>query len=159
MYISYKATSPASLFGGTWARISGYFIYGTGATSGDVGGTSSISGTSTGGPSNNTSGATTLTLSQIPSHSHTVNNHEHSQRTIGNDGNINPWVANKSGSSAGVYTAQQVAWYSGSKKAVTTYGSSPGTNSQGGGESHTHTLSSHTHEIPYVTLYIWKRTA
>lgn len=106
------------------------------------------SNNTSGGPSNNTSGATTLTLSQVPSHSHTVNNHEHQQRTVGEDGNINPWVAGAiSGSSAGVYTRQQVAWYNSGKAAVYTYGSSPGTNAQGGGGSHTHTLSSHTHSL------------
>ena len=158
IYMSYKATSPASIYGGTWSQIKSEFIYATSATSGDTGTTGNGTGTSTGAASGNTT-AVNLELSQIPGHSHTVNSHEHAQRTIGNDGNINPWVANKSGGSAGVYTSQQVAWYNSGKAQVTTYGSSPGTNSQGGGGSHSHGLNSHTHTIPYVAVYVWKRTA
>lgn len=33
------------------------------------------------------------------------------------------------------------------------------TTSQGGGKGHTHTLNSHTHNIPYTAVAVWKRTA
>lgn len=159
VYLSYKGKSPASLFGGTWEQIKSVFLYATNSTSGDVGSTGNGTGTSTGSYSG-TTGSTTLSLSQIPSHSHTVNNHEHHQRTIGNDGNINPWVAGAiGGGSGGVYTRQQVSWYNSGKAAVYTYGSSPGTNAQGGGGGHTHPINSHSHTIPYVAIYVWKRTA
>lgn len=157
IYISYKATSPSSLFGGSWTQLKNAYLFATNATSGDKG-TGSGTGTGTGAASGNTA-ATTLSLSQIPSHSHTVNNHDHAQRTIGNDGNVNPWVSNSSGSSAGVRTQQQTAWHNSGKAQVYTYGSSPGTNAQGGGGSHTHGLNSHTHTVPYLEVYVWKRTA
>lgn len=56
--IRYDHTSPASLFGGTWQRISGCFLYATGST-GTIG--------ATGG-----SGTHTLTVAQMPSHGHDV---------------------------------------------------------------------------------------
>lgn len=52
VYISYSATPPASLFGGTWTAITGYFPYFN-------------AGTSTGG-----SNSHTLSNSEMPSHRH-----------------------------------------------------------------------------------------
>jgi len=160
IYMSTQPTNPKTLFGiGSWTQLTGGFIYGTTATSGAKGTNGNGTGTSTGSATGNT-GSTALTEAQMPSHYHTVNNHEHGQRTVGNDGNINPWVAGAvSGSSAGVYTRQQVAWYNSGKASVTTYGSSPNTNSKGSGSGHTHTLNSHTHTIPYIVVYIWKRVS
>lgn len=56
VYISFNHTSPASLFGGTWTRISSRFLYAgtSSSTIGTTGGSSTI----------------TLTESQIPSHNH-----------------------------------------------------------------------------------------
>lgn len=54
--IRYDHTSPASLYGGTWQRISGAFLYATGST-GTIG--------ATGG-----SGTHTLTAAQMPRHQH-----------------------------------------------------------------------------------------
>ena len=56
IYISYSHKSPASLFGGSWVRISNAFLWATtsGGTIGATGGESEV----------------TLTIGQIPSHSH-----------------------------------------------------------------------------------------
>ena len=54
LYVSFSATSPASLFGGTWAQISGRFLR-------------AASGTGTGG-----SDTCTLTSGQMPNHHHGV---------------------------------------------------------------------------------------
>ena len=56
IYISYGHTSPATLFGGTWERISNRFLWGCDSTDtiGATGGESTV----------------TLTIDQIPSHSH-----------------------------------------------------------------------------------------
>ena len=56
IYISYSHTSPETLFGGTWERISNRFLLGCDST-GTIG--------ATGGES-----TVTLTIDQIPSHSH-----------------------------------------------------------------------------------------
>lgn len=59
IYISYSHTSPASLIGGTWTRLESRFLWGT-TKSGTIG--------ATGGAQN-----VTLTIDQIPSHTHGVN--------------------------------------------------------------------------------------
>lgn len=56
IYFAYNHTSPASLFGGTWVRITNAFLWAT-ASSGTIG--------QTGGESTHT-----LTVNEIPSHSH-----------------------------------------------------------------------------------------
>ena len=110
IYMSVQPTNPKTLFGiGTWTQLKSGFIYATSNTSGVTGTSGNGTGTSTGAASGNT-GSTALTEAQMPSHYHTVNAHSHAQRTIGNDGNINPWVSAGCGGSAGVYTRQQVAW-------------------------------------------------
>lgn len=58
IYLAYNHTSPASLFGGTWTRITEAFLWAT-SSGGTIG--------QTGGESEHT-----LTASEIPSHSHTV---------------------------------------------------------------------------------------
>jgi microcystin-dependent protein len=60
VYMSFNATSPANLFGGTWTRLSNVFLYAT-STDANIG--------NTGGES-----AHTLTISEMPSHSHTLPN-------------------------------------------------------------------------------------
>lgn len=65
IYISVNSTSPSTLFGGTWEKMSGGFLYGATSSVGN----SSITGTSTGSYSG-TSGSTALTIDQIPAHSH-----------------------------------------------------------------------------------------
>lgn len=59
IYISYSHTSPASLFGGTWTRISGAFLW---AVAGDT----SVIG-KTGGSQTHT-----LTVNEMPGHKHSI---------------------------------------------------------------------------------------
>lgn len=120
----------------------------------------------TGGPSNNTSGSTTLTVNQIPSHNHGEN-------INGQAGNIKPYTLAdaKGGKTSGFFIRTDV---------VSAYtGPQVQTANTGGGTGHTHTLSSHTHTTstesattgnqgggeahnnlqPLITCYIWIRTA
>ena len=112
------------------------------------------SSATSGGPSNNTSGSTTLTTNQIPSHHHT---YKVRQKLHDYDCNGH---------------SKEVCWF---------YDSTTNTGDTGGGQGHTHTLSSHTHDVtasgtvsqptftgtaqnistvqPYITCYMWKRTA
>ena len=104
---------------------------------------------STGGPSNNTSGSTVLTTDQIPSHNH--------------EGLY--WYSYAISVDSGGGSVTMSSTGSGNEKtaAKLTVGS------KGGGKGHTHTLSSHTHTNPntnsassldpYITVYVWKRTA
>ena len=58
-YITESATTPASLFGGSWMRVSGYFLYGA-ASQASVG--------LTGGEAQHT-----LTANEMPAHGHKLN--------------------------------------------------------------------------------------
>lgn len=60
IYMSVNSTSPAVLFGGTWARISGQFLLGAGSgyNAGDAGG--------------NPNGLHTLQIEEMPAHNHAV---------------------------------------------------------------------------------------
>ena len=102
-----------------------------------AGGTSGGSITS-GGPSNNTSGSTALTVAQMPSHGHRL-----SYRT------------------SVVASGTSGLYFFDVGTAGTWHSSGPSLENTGSGQGHTHTLSSHTHNTtpPYIALYVWERTA
>lgn len=72
IYMSVTSTSPATLFGGTWAQLKDRFLLGLGDTGTveDTGGASSVSYTPAGTNSGGTVGDHTLTTAEIPSHNH-----------------------------------------------------------------------------------------
>lgn len=79
VYISVNTTSPASLFGGTWTKIKGRFLYAcedSGITSGLTGGAKSVSYTPAGTNSGGAVSNHTLTVDQIPSHNHSFTGSE-----------------------------------------------------------------------------------
>lgn len=111
VYISYVSTSPASLFGGSWTAITGVFPYFN-------------AGTATGG-----SNTHTLTISEMPSHSH--NFYKRDGNYIG---------------STGVWSLDtQDEYYS-------AWGGSNWLENAGGGGSHNNMPA-------YQTFYAWRRTA
>ena len=135
VYLTVNDINPKTLFGGTWVKSSGGFIYGSTST-GTRGENGNGTGTSVSSAGGGTTGSTTLTINQIPSHQHNIQG------------------ANSSGSSVN-WTDRAVSY---STDAVG-YNTGIRTNYQGGGQGHTHTLSNHSHTIPYFACYIWKRTA
>lgn len=144
IYLSVKSTNPSSLFGGTWVA------WGTGRV--PVGVNASDANFST---VEKTGGASTVTLtaSQIPSHKHAAGTlataktgaHTHSMGSYFSNGTGD-------GSAYTFHTGREVV----SRK------------TQSAGD-HTHTISgstdaagsggSHTNLQPYITCYMWKRTA
>lgn len=128
LYMSVNSTDPKNLFGGTWEKMSGGFLYGAANSVGNGNGT----GTATAGNNGNT-GSTVLTVDQIPSHNHGI------QVNIG-------WGAGGKGNGWGRVDQNNPS---------TAWQSSIGNN--GGGKGHTHTLNNHTHNIPYMAVWIWKR--
>ena len=125
IYMSYKSTSPATLFGGTWEQLKNHFLFATNATSGDKGGYGNGTGTS--------SGSTKLTAAQsgLPSHQHALQNANPGGTTVGWTNYGVDAITNKG------YTGNVRTGYTGGLSA-----------SEG-----------HTHTIPYIEVYVWRRTA
>lgn len=137
IYMSVNSASPATLFGGTWSRINGYYLYA--GTGGNIAGSNT-----SGGPSTNVTGSTAITVAQMPNHNHESGSSEYL------------YVAGVGSGIAvsGVSMVSNGWWhqdYKGAKKIM----------SQGGGQGHTHTLSSHTHSVTPLRyeVYMWKRIA
>ena len=121
------STNPGTLLGfGTWAAYAegrvlvGFQSSGTFDALDESLGAETFSGTS---------GSTTLTTSQIPSHTHDTN------INAGNSTDGNPNIASGGGDTGNITTG-----------------------STGGGAGHTHTIAGSTLQ-PSVTVHMWKRTA
>lgn len=116
VYSAYTSTSPATRFGGTWSAITGKFPYYN-------------KGTATGG-----SNTHTLTVDQMPSHSHTIGAFPNS-----GDGSISQCLN----------VAAQDSWgyfiYNSNCRLGTTENKGSG--------------SAHNNMPAYQTLYAWRRTA
>ena len=168
IYISVINENPTKWFGGTWVSWgSGRVPVGVNTSDSNfstvekTGGSSTHTHTnsSTKAASGNT-GSTTLTVNQIPGHTHT--------NCIYNKNNEN-YTSSLSGT--GYLEGGILSWSNGT---VTTAGGTGGdscgvTRSTGGGQGHTHSLNGHTHTLnntgssstlqPYITCYMWKRIA
>ena len=131
IYMSVNSTSPASIFGGTWERLKDRFLLGAG---------DSYSAGATGGSS-----TVTLTKEQLPEHEHSVGTHLMALQTY-----VGTYEQNtENGTFAAVLTGKHQ------------YSTLPD-NKQGRlyaidtvetrGEAH-------NNMPPYLTVYMWKRTA
>ena len=135
--MSVNSTSPATLFGGTWEQIEDTFLLcaGNTYTAGNTGGVASVAYTPAG-----TVGNHTLTVAEMPSHAHGLNNHVHS--VGGHTHGLNSHVhgLNNHVHSVGAH--------------------SHGLNSHTHGlNSHTHGLNSHVHSLNSHTHGIGSYTA
>lgn len=128
IYMSVSNTSPAILFGGTWEQIKDRFLLCSGNT---------YKNGATGGST--TTGNTTLSIDQIPSHQHYLKMR-----------NAGKWNWN-SGSAAGDMMEGGYHWDSGN----TTYNWLIENSPVGGGKSHNHPQNL----PPYLVVNVWKRTA
>ena len=132
IYISIGSTNPGSLFGGTWA------IYGAGRMliSLDSGQADYNSAEETGG-----SKMHTLSIAEMPSHTHTQNAHDHT---------ITSQVIARGGAGTGSLDTQASGNRSISGVSIS---SETATNQNtGGGDAH-------NNMPPYIATYMWKRTA
>ena len=137
IYISVNSTNPNTLFGGTWEQIQDKFLLCAGTTyaAGTSGGTASHNHTTVA----STTGGTAITINQMPSHSHKI-------RLYANAGEV----------AQGWNTVDNVNQKS-------TWTTAP-VESTGGGQAHTHTqvsvgTNSQSNMPPYLSVYVWKRTA
>ena len=117
VYLSWNSTDPKNLFGGTWTRLSGGFLYGC------------VSSVGTGNGTGTATNSHTLTIDQIPSH-----NHEIDIGSFANGGE--DWNSIKNG-----HIAPQ-----------NNQGTRFTTRTRGGGQGH-------SHNIPYIAVFAWRRTA
>ena len=143
IYMSVSEISPATLFGGTWEQIQNRFLLAAGSsyTAGKTGGASTV----------------TLTSSQIPSHTHSVN------LNTGNSG-VHTHVVWKYASGSGNWAANP-----GGRNATTTIDSGMVMGIADSAGEHNHAISGNTGSIgdgkshnnmpPYLVVYMWKRTA
>lgn len=151
IYISATATSPASLFGGTWTQLKNRFLFATNATSGNKGkdAASSHTGTAVTG--------TAISANQMPSHTHTqascTNPGDHAHQLAGAFGGPDqfPPYSAVSGNNSDSGSGYSNRW------APQTKGSGNHThtitlNNTGGGQTHNHSVS-------YIEVYVWQRTA
>ena len=161
-YISSEPTSPATLFGGTWVRVENRMILAAG---------SSYTAGSTGG-----SATKTLSVANMPTHSHScssIGNHTHTRGTMNITGNFGG-------------TDVQGGFYGNGAFAITSWGNyrdaggeyesnygknmsfdasrnwSGATSSNG---NHQHTIGNNGNGTafdimpPYIVAYVWRRTA
>ena len=168
IYISYSTTSPASFLGGTWE----YFAGGRTLVGRDTSG-SDVSFVTTG----NTGGEKThtLTVSEMPSHTHTQNQHRHNNSAHSTAANhkllsVNSWSANTIGmqyndNASGVGAIEvssgsqtyQTYFKRGNMKAVSAasfysdYATAVNQNTGGG--------TAHNNLPPYIVVNMWRRTA
>lgn len=116
VYSSYTSTSPATRFGGTWSAITKRFPYYN-------------AGTSTGG-----SNIHTLTISEMPTHTHSIDHVRVNWYDSGGRGFIGPGTWSDDSANLGVDR------------------SLPQIYNNGGGNAHNNMPA-------YQTLYAWRRTA
>lgn len=128
IYLSINSTNPKDLFGGTWEQLQNRFLVGVGSSysNGETGGASSY--TPKGSVDNHT-----LTLNEIPKHSHKV---------------YGGWGSGSTDN--GSFRTDQNSpahWWS-------------ATGDEGGGKGHNHGFTGTAQTIlpPYLAVYMWKRT-
>lgn len=172
VYISINHTNPGTIFGGTWERFgNGKVLVGV-----DENDTDFSTAEQSGGEKEHV-----LTTAEMPSHSHTrgtlsadsVGGHTHSvSATAANNGDhyhhMNQiWSSGAGGSNAYVLSSGRSAGWRNTGNAGTHGHSVSGTAQSAGG--HSHTISgasdstgngkSHNNLQPYITVYMWLRTA
>ena len=124
IYMSVNDTNPSILFGGTWEQIKDKFLLSAG---------DSYAAGSTGGEEKHT-----LTVSEMPSHTHVQNQHRHSMGAIWSDG-------------TGSDSRYVMESKRGTQTRYTAYSTPTNQNTGGGG--------AHNNMPPYLTVYMWQRTA
>ena len=144
IYMSVNSTSPQTFLGGTWTRLTDTFLLAAGSTyaaddgthTTATGGAASVSYTPAGSATSHA-----LTVGELPAHYHAMR------------------YATASGSLTGGYdwvTTGKATW-SGATEIST------GMKGAGSGRGHTHGFSGTKATIktmpPYLTVYVWKRTA
>lgn len=133
IYMNVNSTNPGTLFGGTWEQIQGKFLLGM---------SSSYPAGSQGGEAEHT-----LTTSEIPLHSHDIGQAGNTSKLLPtniavSDSSQSQYVTTLEGGNSGYYKSS-VAW---DGRIMTRSQTSPYD-------------QPHNNMPPYLSVYIWKRTA
>lgn len=159
-YISSDPTSPATLFGGTWERVQDRMILAAG---------SSYTAGSTGG-----SATKTLSVANMPTHSHSCSstgNHTHTRGNMNITGTFHSYdigdreVATGSFSDAVFSNIKCGTGNSGYDTKVTFNASSTWSGATSSNGNHQHTIGNNGSGTafnimpPYIVAYVWRRTA
>lgn len=172
IYMSVKNVSPQSFLGGTWVAWGSGRVPVSVSTDANFNVVEKTGGSST---HNHSTGNCTLTISQIPLHQHSIpalsgtagsaGGHTHNLRTeYGNPGNASYPPADKAtqlaGDNAGTksWVSNMVNSTGAHTHSVTTNANNTGYSGSGGAHNHGNTGSS-SNLPPYITCYMWKRTA
>lgn len=135
VYMSMNSTNPGTLFGGTWEQVQGKFL---------LGASSSYPSGSSGGEEKHT-----LTENELPAHKHTIGQEGNSSMLYSKDyfqqgtSDTDQYVSVLQANMTGTYGKGNVSW---------------------GGSIETRTClwstgNSHNNMPPYLSVYIWYRTA
>ena len=139
IYISVNSVNPSALFGGTWeAFATGRTLIGVDTTDTDFNTVEKTGGEKT----------HTLTINEMPSHTHIQNPHNHDDILDNNENRVT--YASGSTSNYRVLHQDQTGNASGSWKMQTSNATATNQNT-GGGQAHNNLQ-------PYVTVYMWRRT-
>lgn len=131
VYVSSKATSPASLFGGTWTQIKDRFLLAAGDT---------YAGGGTGGEATHK-----LTAAEMPAHTHTIESAgAHTHTVVGGTANT---------SATGIICE---TW---SGKKADRNGSTGSAGAHAHTATNTGSGTAHNNMPPYKVFYMWERTA
>ena len=165
-YISSDPTSPATLFGGTWVRVQDRMILaaGTTYTAGNTGG----------------SATKTLSVANMPAHSHSCSstgNHTHTRGSMNIIGSIvntddEPLGSADSFSTSGALSVT-TRWYNngsalgegGGVKSISFDGANGWSGATSSNGQHQHTIGNNGDGTafnimpPYIVAYVWRRTA
>ena len=153
VYISVNDVNPANFIGGTWERIQDRFLVAAG---------SSYEAGTTGGTANHThtTAAVALTVAQMPKHRHTPSNYN----TAGSEsGYKRVFTTHLDLNSDSIGRRAVGGTGSGYAITATTSNDLAGvgyTSYQGDGASHSHGDTDASNNLPpYLSVYMWKRTA
>ena len=174
IYFSVKNENPSSKFGGTWVSWgAGKFIVGVNGSDSSFNSVEKTGGNKThnhtitvASKSAFTSGSTTLSVSQIPAHQHNGTT----------QGGRTDYLRIVGGAGLSYASNQMPGFASASYTDIRNTSNFPGanhshdftTNATGGSGGHTHSIPAHNHTAssnsptalpPYITCYMWKRTA
>ena len=147
VYISVNDVSPANFIGGTWERIQDRFLVAAGDSyeAGTTGGTVSHA---------HTTGEHTLTIDEMPSHKHGVGYYA----SVGNYVPQDSLNFRSFRYKSNIYTPAINGGLTDMKPSGYTYENFIETT--GGGASHSHGDTSFSSNLPpYLSVYMWKRTA